>query len=45
MRRDVVVRATRGVYRFKEPLFRVYVEYLNVLSTEPVQHRPRKRKR
>jgi hypothetical protein len=45
MKRDVIVRPDRGVYRFKEPLFRLYVRHLNVLGEEPVEVRPRKRSR
>jgi hypothetical protein len=45
MKRGVIVRPDRGVYSFKDPLFRVYVSTLNVLGGEPVELRPRKRKR
>jgi energy-coupling factor transporter ATP-binding protein EcfA2 len=44
MKRDVIVRVERGVYRLKDPLFRIYVQYLNVLGDEPVERRPRKRR-
>lgn len=44
MNRDVIVRPDRGVYRFKDPLFRLYVRQLNVLGREPVERRPRRRK-
>jgi hypothetical protein len=45
MTRNVIVRPDRGIYRFRDPLFRVYVGKLNVLGEEPVEQRPRKRKR
>lgn len=45
MKRDVIVRTDRGQYRFKDPLFRQYVKYLDILGSDPVEHRPRKRKR
>jgi hypothetical protein len=44
MKRDVIVRTDRGLYRFKEPLFRIYVQHLNVFGAEPVEHRPRRRR-
>jgi hypothetical protein len=44
MTRDVIVRPDRGVYRIKDPLFRLYVRQLGVLGAEPVEYRPRKRK-
>jgi hypothetical protein len=45
MKRRVIVRPDRGVYRFRDPLFRQYVSTLNVFGGEPVEQRPRKRKR
>lgn len=45
MKRRVIVRPDRGVYRFRDPVFRQYVSTLNVLGGEPVEQRPRKRKR
>jgi hypothetical protein len=44
MKRRVIVRPDRGVYQFRDPLFRQYVRTLNVFGGEPVEQRPRKRK-
>ncbi len=44
MKRDVIVRVDRGVYRFKDTLFSIYVAYMNILGAAPVEVRPRKRK-
>jgi predicted transcriptional regulator len=44
MKRGVIVRPDRAVYRFRDPLFRQYVRTLNVFGGEPVEQRPRKRK-
>ena len=43
MKRDVIVRPDRGLYCFRDPLFRQYVKTLNVFGGEPVEQRPRKR--
>jgi hypothetical protein len=45
MKRGVIVRTDRGIYQFRDPLFRQYVKTLNILGGEPVEQRPRKRKR
>ncbi|MEX0755289.1 MAG: ATP-binding protein [Actinomycetota bacterium] len=45
MKRDVIVRTDRGMYRFKDAMFRIYVEYLEILGREPVERRPKKRPR
>jgi AAA ATPase domain len=45
MKRGVIVRTDRGVYQFRDPLFRQYVKTLNIFGGEPVEQRPRKRKR
>ena len=45
MQRDVILRPRRGVYRFRDPLFRHYVRYLEVLGEEPAEIRPRRRRR
>jgi hypothetical protein len=44
MKRRVIVRSDRGVYQFRDPLFRQYVRTLNIFGGEPVEQRPRKRK-
>jgi hypothetical protein len=43
MNRDVIVRCDRGVYRCKDPLFRIYVGTLDIFGSEPVERRPRRR--
>jgi AAA ATPase domain len=45
MKRGVILRADRGVYRFRDPLFRHYVQHLDVLGEEPAEVRPRRRGR
>jgi hypothetical protein len=44
MKRDVIVRVDRGIYRFKDTMFKIYVAHMNVLGEEPIEVRPRKRK-
>lgn len=43
MDRGVILRPDRGVYRFRDPLFRHYVRHLDVLGEEPAEMRPRRR--
>ena len=43
MKRGVILRPDRGVYRFRDPLFRHYVRHLDVLGVQPAQLRPRRR--
>ena len=44
MKRDVIIRVDRGVYRIKDRLFSIYVSYMNVLGEDPIEVRPRKRR-
>ena len=43
MKREVIVRVDRGIYRFKDPLFRLYLERMYEFSVDPVERRPRRR--
>jgi hypothetical protein len=45
MKREVIERVDRGVYQFRDPLFRHYVRTVNIFGGEPVEQRPRTRKR
>ena len=44
MKREVIVRVDRGVYRIKDPLFSIYVATLGLIGDEPIERRPRRRK-
>ena len=44
MKREVIVRVDRGIYRIKDKLFRIYVRTLKVLGAAPVERRPRRRR-
>jgi hypothetical protein len=44
MTRNIIVRPDRGVYRFRDLLFGIYVGSLDIFGNKPIERRPRKRK-